>query len=457
MPTLSMPSVRSRAVALLGGPLLAALLAGNVAAAGPMSYVTRAESATVPLAAPTGRTSIDLSATYDVNATLGFDAGTLRVDSTMTLTNTSGAGIERLELNALPARLGSMDLGSVTVNGAVRSVTISDQTIHVPLGFTLAAGGTATVRVVYDATFRRTTSGSNWLFAKDNGIVDAYRWIPWVSREVDFDRPNFGDPFVTPVSPSVIVRLTSDRPVKYATSGRRISSVGLTQTFRAENVRDFNFTASPHYQVISSVEDGITYRVYYRSGFAASSGLTWAKRSLARMADLVGAYPYPTYTIGQSAGGYGMESPSLTWIPTGTSSSSMPYLISHETGHQFFYGVVGNDQAAEPYADEAPADFLARYTLGTKRSSRCAQDELDRSIYAYSSGCYYEVIYIQGGNFLDKLRLQMGSTDFWAGMRAYYAAHRYDLGGTRELLDTLDDETPSDLTTTFEPRFPRYY
>ena len=96
-----------------------------------------------------------------------------------------------------------------------------------------------------------------------------------------------------------------------------------------------------------------------------------------------------------------MESPGLIWIPTGVAASNLRYLAAHETAHQWFYGIVGNDQAKEPFADEAAADFAARYVLGLKRGSRCATATLDRTIYEYSAACYYEKIYIQGGNLLD--------------------------------------------------------
>ena len=94
-----------------------------------------------------------------------------------------------------------MTLRYVQVDGVNVARRVKDQTIIVPLGGILAAGATVKVRVKYHATLRSTLSGSNWLFTKVNGIVDAYRWIPWVSRETPFSRPNHGDPFVTPVSP----------------------------------------------------------------------------------------------------------------------------------------------------------------------------------------------------------------------------------------------------------------
>jgi aminopeptidase N len=118
---------------------------------------------------------------------------------------------------------------------------------------------------------------------------------------------------------------------------------------------------------------------------------------------------------------------------------------------------VGSDQANEPYTDEAVTDFLARYVLAMRRASRCSTARLDLSIYRYSSTCYYEVIYIQGGNFLDDLRKRMGSAAFWRGLRGYVAANRFGIAATRTLLQALDDATPLDLVPAYRPRFPRLY
>ena len=182
-----------------------------------------------------------------------------------------------------------------------------------------------------------------------------------------------------------------------------------------------------------------------------------AKTDLSREGALLGAYPYVSYELAQTAGGYGMESPGLTWIPRGVASGNIPYLVAHETGHQWFYGIVGNNQATEPYADEAATDFVARYGLGLRRASRCSTARLDLTIYQYSSACYYEDIYIQGGNFLDDLRRRMGPTAFWAGIRDYLATNRFKLAGTKTLLDTLDAHTPLDLVPRYHPRFPKLY
>jgi hypothetical protein len=403
------------------------------------------------------RTSVNLSAEYDVALSLNFDTRTFKVASTMTVRNDSGSGIDRLELNTIAARLGGLKLTGVTVAGTPVKATIDDQTIVVPFGGILGRGASLEVTVAYAATLRSSLSGSNWLFTRTNGIVDAYRWVPWISRNVPFDRPNHGDPFITPVSPRIRVAITSNRSLVYATTGERVSTSGLRQTFEATNVRDFVFSAAPDYKTTSATVGDTTIRVYYRSGAPATSILTAAKHAISKMEPLVGAYPYTTYRLAQSAGGYGMEAPGLTWIPTGVGTANLSYLVHHETAHQWFYGIVGSDQAREPFTDEAATDFLARYVLGLRRAARCSTARLDLSIYKYSSACYYEIVYIQGGNFIDDVRKRIGSTAFWAGLRAYIAENRFKLAATKTLLDTLDEHTSVNLVPRFEPRFPRLY
>ena len=401
------------------------------------------------------RTSLDLQATYDATIRLSWTTRSFRVSATIAVTNTSGLAIDRLELNTIAARLGGMVVTGASVDGAAVTPSVSDQTIKLPLGGILDPGASATVRIGYRATLRSTTSGSTWLFTRANGILEAHRWLPWISRATPFDRPNHGDPFITPVSPHVKVTITADRTIRWATTGEQTSPTGTTTTFEATNVRDFVIAGAPDYRTASTTVGSVVIRVWYRPGFPASTVLSAAKTAVSREARVLGAYPYRTYDLAQTAGGYGMEAPGLTWIPTG--AGSLAYLVAHETAHQWFYGIVGNDQARNPYADEAAADMVARHILGMRRASRCATARLDLTIYQYSATCYYEVVYIQGGNFLDDLYRKIGATAYWGALRDYIAANRFKLSSTKRLLDAIDAHTPLDLRPRYHPRFPSIY
>ena len=115
----------------------------------------------------------------------------------------------------------------------------------------------------------------------------------------------------------------------------------------------------------------------------------------------------------------------MIWV--NPDAPDIPYLVAHETAHQWFYSLVGSDQAKEPFADEAPTDFLARNLLGMRRKPTCAADMLDKTVYDYADPCYYETIYIAGGNYINSYRLKVGDTAFWRGMRSYLSKYRFGM------------------------------
>jgi hypothetical protein len=447
--------------------LALALAVITAAATTPGAPVARAAGPVEPGAAPTaivpgavGRSSLDLDVVYRSNLKLTWASRAIWVDSTAVVTNTSLSEIDRLELNSLAARLGGIRLRPVTVDGRAVAATVTGQTIVVTLGGVLPVGATTKVRVRFSARLQDDLGGSHWLFARVGAIAQVYRWLPWVSRRVTFDRPNHGDPFVTPSSRDVRVTITTDRRLDLATTGDLVSTSanGLVSVFEARDVRDFTVTASTDYQTRQRVVGDTTVRVWFRSGTRGAAWLDAAADAFGALEARLGPYGYPTFDVVESAGGPGMESPGLVWIPGDTAAANLRYVITHETAHQWFYGIVGNDQVREPFTDEAAADFAARSVLGIHRGSRCPIGRLDRSIYDYSARCYFETVYIQGGNLLDDARRRMGSEAFWTAMRRYVEANRHRLTSTATLLRTLDDATPLDLAgQLFAARFPRIY
>ena len=402
---------------------------------------------------------MDLTAEYDVKRQLNFGTRAFKASTTIAAAEHSGGAIDRLELNTIAARLGGMKLGAVASAGASRSADgpRPDDPRAARRDPRIRAQS-MTVRLAYRATLRSTTTGSNWLFTRANGILEAHRWMPWISRRRPFDRPNHGDPFVTPASARASgSTIVSDRALVYATTGEPVGEERPDDDVRGDATSATS--RSPRRPTIArtstTVGGGHDPRLVPARVPGVDGHVGREARAPRGGSRSLGAYPYPTYDLAQTAGGYGMESPGLTWIPTG--AGSLDYLVAHETGHQWFYGIVGNDQALQPFADEAAADFVARYVCGLRRASRCSTARLDLSIYQYSSACYYEDIYIQGGNFLDDTRKSMGTTSFFRALRDYLAANRFRIAATQTLLATLDAHTSLNLVPRYQPRFPRLY
>jgi hypothetical protein len=406
--------------------------------------------------------SLDLTASYTVNASFSWAARAVSVQTIASVRNTSGGPVNSLDFNLTPLVLGHAHVSKVLVNGNGAASSVSDQTLVVSLPSTLAAGGSVAVEIDYAAALNSSSKGDRWLFARTTELT-AYRWIPWLSRPINFDANRQGDPWVTPLSPRVEVTITTDRKLKIASTGQRtaVSANHLAQTFVATNVRDFNFTAAPNYRVrsrIVSIPGGSSVKVklYYRY-LPSRKVLKWVTRALRTYSANVGPYAYPVLNIGEvDRHAAPIESPEHFWIPVNTASRLLPWAVTHETGHQWFYAVVGNDQVNQPFADEAVVDFMARNLVDSwaRSPSRCGVQDLDRPISYYGS-CYAWVIYVQGNLYLRDYYNYVGAAKFWAGLHDYYATYKWQFGGTRQVLDALD--ASAGISYPHWKRFPTLY
>jgi hypothetical protein len=252
----------------------------------------------------------------------------------------------------------------------------------------------------------------------------------------------------------VHVTLHADRRLTFATSGHRVSDNGLTQSFAASNVRDFNFSAAPDYRTASRTANGTRITFYYRTVSPAAI-LNTAAGAFNSFSNKIGSMPYSTLSIAEvMRGGDSIESPGLFFLDPGTSSTLRPWEVAHEVAHEWFYAVVGNDQANQPFADEAVADFIARDYINRWAKPQCSTENLDQSVYQIGS-CYPWVIYVQGNLYLKAYRDKVGNAAFYRGLHNYYAKYRFRIGGTRQVLDALD--AASGINYPHYQRFPSLY
>ena len=409
------------------------------------------------------RASLEIRATYRVAAAITVRTGALEVSTRIEARNESGDGIDRLELNTVAARLGNIRVTQATVDDEPVKVRVRDQTLVVPLGGILPDGATAIVTIAYRATLRAGSTGSDWMFSRAGGTLALYRWIPWVSEAKPFDRPNIGDPFVTPTSPQVDVEILTDERMILAAPAAEIdefeAGLGTAWSFRVQDVRDVSVVLAPDFEEIRGEVDGIPIRAYTRPfGLSGPQLLDLASAAIELESRRLGLdYPWPALVVVETEAGPALESPGLVWIPDDFTPLNRTYAVYHTIAQQWFYGLVGSDQRADPFAEEAPADLLARTALGTLRPSRCPRDTLGGSIGAYSRTCYYEVVFVQGGLLLDELRQRIGTKAFWAAMRGYLEDNRHGIAGTHELLEALRAATDENLLPLLRSRFPGLY
>ena len=409
------------------------------------------------------RSSMSVSATYDVNALLSVGSGDIEMAARIEVRNESGGSIDRLELNTIAARLGNIDVTESSVDGERVKTRVDDQTLIVPLGGVLPEGATTTILIGYRAHLRPDVSGSNWMFSNAGGTIALHRWIPWVSRAIPFGSPNEGLSFVTATSPSVEVEIVTDMPMVLAAPAADIQKLtagrGQAWAFKVENVRDVSVVLAPDFGVSEAQVRGVPVRVYSRYGAINRDQLyAIAEAALRIDEDLLGVdYPWTVLNVVETEGGDGLETPGLVWVPKNLDTLNKTYLVHHVIAHQWFYGLVGYNQRAEPFAGDAMADLLARTATGNLRSSNCPTARLDLSITGYSPACYYEGLKLGGALVLDQIRVQMGANRFWGAVRRYLEDNRYGIAGTKELLDALKDGSDADIRGILRARFPSLY
>jgi hypothetical protein len=192
----------------------------------------------------------------------------------------------------------------------------------------------------------------------------------------------------------------------------------------------------------------------------------WADSTLLYCGEWYGEYPYPDLTVLQSASWGGMEYPQLVVI----GSFDPPFyryfemVVMHEIGHQWFYGLLGNDEVDEAWLDEGINSFNEiryferRYGLrgnmttlpgwiadasdadGTSASYLGMVSEgeeipvlstsTDAAGGRYDYGALY---YSKPALFMRMLQEQMGSGEFDAVMHEYFSRFCYHHPRTEDL------------------------
>lgn len=149
-----------------------------------------------------------------------------------------------------------------------------------------------------------------------------------------------------------------------------------TVTYRAENVIDFAWAASPNFQTAEGEAAGaeVLYLYLPEHDWSVERAVFTTETALEAYSEWYGDYPYERLTVidvpdsGGAAGG--MEYPTLITSVSnvgGGRTVSRAYraletVIAHEVGHQWWQSMVAFNEAEEPWLDEGFTDYsAARY------------------------------------------------------------------------------------------------
>ena len=144
--------------------------------------------------------------------------------------------------------------------------------------------------------------------------------------------------------------------------------------YKADNVHDFAWFADKRFYVQKSEVtlnsgakvDTWTMFTDYEAGIWTEA-VDYVNRSVLYYSERVGEYPYPHATAVQSAlsAGGGMEYPMITVIgPSGT-KKTLDNVITHEVGHNWFYGILGSNERDYPWMDEGMNSYYESGYMST--------------------------------------------------------------------------------------------
>ena len=407
-------------------------------------------------------------------------------------TNTETVPLEKIEFRLFPNILGGkMDVTNLLAGGqsVMPAYDLKNSLLILPLPAPLAPGESIVIGMDFKVTVPQTVDLNYGVLAYYEDVMTLAHAYPMIAVYDDEGwnaeiPPQSGD--VTYADASFfLVRITAPQNVTLVTTGKEIdrSSEGKTQTIYVASgpARDFYLAASPRYEETIETFGETTIRSYSLPGYAdgARQALDTASKAIKIFSDRYEPFPYTEFDIVSTPTlAFGIEYPGMIAITsrlyevkdTLGDTPVRVYLestVAHETGHQWFYNLVGDDQLDDPWLDESMTQFATLQYYEDQYGPQAAQG-FKQSLDGRWSGVNYEkipiglpvasyngqeygaIIYGRGPLFFVTLRDQMGMDPFNAFMKDYTGQLTWKIA-TPEFLQSLAEKHCScDLDSLFQ-------
>lgn len=429
---------------------------------------------------------------YALEAWLDYAAHRLRVVERVEYPNTSGAPLPALTLVVEPLRTpGVFQLGRIfdASGQRVTNYRFEDLKLALPLAEPLNPGGIAVFTIEFALQLpavsglppnRPQPLGYNDL---QINFGDWYPFIPpyslvdgWLAHPA----APVGERLVyAPADFEVTLHLEGAQTNLVVAASAQTEEVGDGwQRFEHRAAHSFAWSASPYYEALTqTVQLAEGREAIARSYFfpyhrqAGESLLRTLSEALRLYSEMFGPYPHGSLSAVQADFLDGMEYDGLFFLSADfynwhkdTPEDFLTALGAHETSHMWWLGLVGSDQAREPWLDEALATYSER--LYYEHYYPAALDwwwtwrvnyynpsgPIDIQIYDPPAApqqwrLYRDPVYLGGALFLEELRQWMGDDPFFAGLQEYvqrYAYQQADAAGFLEIMrrHSLEDPAP---------------
>ncbi|MBI5928237.1 MAG: M1 family metallopeptidase [Chloroflexi bacterium] len=427
-----------------------------------------------------------IEATFEMTPLASIVNGVQRVYYTNTSPDTLNEIVFRLAPNT-PSVGWRLAVSDVMVNGqpVPPNYELSDSVMQIPLAQPLAPGEGVELFMRFNLVAERGLS--NGIFANANNIFASTLWYPALSvyeAGTGWWKGLFaGDPFYNEMG-LFEIKLTHADNMNIVISGVTVDTQPSADSTVTDHIvsgpmRDIALFASPIIGKISGQTDGTTINVYYlpEGERAAEYALQSTQRALEIENRIFGEYPYAELDVleidlrGQAAGvEYSgvITASENDWL---NGNPSLEITLAHEVGHQYWYGLVGNNAIEETWLDEALASYTEyvylREAYPDDRQRVSDIIDFDRGAYNFfrSNGGDFPLItidwatcpqlnnclipYTKGPLFYTGLEEMLGQEMVYQALQTYVAEMKYKLATTADLLRVFEQVAGQDLDEYF--------
>ncbi len=424
-------------------------------------------TALAPIAADTGRIQYQFQIDFDQARRQAV------VTQTVRYVNATGQPLDELMFVIEPQRqAGVFHLNDVRwANGQpLEGYTLDQVRLRVPLPDRLEAGSSVSLALHYELSVPEQAAPFGFTPRQIN-FSDWYPFIPayrtgegWLMHEPGA----VGEHLVPDVADYRVAIRLANSPANRVVAASAPAEVSAGEYhYQFEAARSFVWSIGADYQVISQTVETITVTGYVFSEHleAGRAALQATAQAVKLYSDLFAPYPHQQLSFVEADFPDGMEYDGLYFLGReyfecyqGNSQGYLTAIAVHETAHQWWYALVGSDQALEPWLDEALATYSESlfyehtypdlmewwWQFRVKRFNPAGH--VDSTIYDHEGfRSYVNAVYLRGALFVDEVRRQLGDEAFLGFLREYAILYSSRVATADDLLEVMQAHGPIDI------------
>lgn len=335
-------------------------------------------------------------------------------------------------------------------------------------------------------------------FSRSGVIGNSYQITQWYPKPAVYDKHGWHEipyldqgEFYSEFGNYKVSITTPDSFLVAATGNLKNTSKqpnSITRYYEQNKVHDFAWFASPDFLIKEDTLQLASHTVKLNAFYYPKNEKIWA-HSIAMMKDAVrtkskwlGEYPYDAVTVVDKKGmnDGGMEYPTITLVSTPGTEKELDFVINHEIGHNWFYGILASNERLHPWMDEGintyydkryiaekygsapmaysetssaflnkrlPGDFME---LGMHTMIDLKKDQpIETPASKFSVMNYGLMAYTKAGNWLKTIEQKLGKDVFDKSMQAYYENWKFKHPSPADFKNSLEQSSGRNLDASF--------